>query len=254
MSRFVEQPENVDTFVTVTAAPKKVLRDGPPDEPRDDQGRWTDDGGDSSGKLTDDYSQTTEISGWGTTGLEGFDKKDEKALNKIKKLYADVYGQMIADIPGLKKHLENAEISLTLKNASAAREANKRCGGTCEELEDGGNEIVIATKSNFFKKENAELTTGGGFHNVDNSAAGVLRHEVGHAVYNSLPKSAQNKWIDGYIDPDFGTRDISEYARTNYKELFAEAFAAYTHPDYYEHLPPKIETLLKKQIGKRRDA
>lgn len=67
---------------------------------------------------------------------------------------------------------------------------------------------------------------------VGDSALATLRHEIGHGVHLQHISSADRMaWREIWDQsPMSRKRGISDYATTNEKELFAEAFALYTSP------------------------
>jgi SPP1 gp7 family putative phage head morphogenesis protein len=95
--------------------------------------------------------------------------------------------------------------------------------------------------------------------NVGADLRTTFRHEYGHQVwYNGLTTEQKALWMnktDQYIAsskqklmPASKSKfPVSQYARTNSKELWSESFAAYTHPGYKPgSLPRDIEDLLEK--------
>lgn len=80
----------------------------------------------------------------------------------------------------------------------------------------------------------------------------VVAHEIGHAFEGHFFGAAQ---IARTLSPtklydskprDYWEKGVSRYAASNYHELIAESFAAYTHPNYGHGgrtLPPEIEKL-----------
>lgn len=92
----------------------------------------------------------------------------------------------------------------------------------------------------------------GGTWNVENSVAGLWRHEMGHLVQTRVGKK---DWISVMQElSDRELMSVSKYARTDPDEYFAECFTAYTHPDYKKRkvgelkLPSKVEAYLKKIV------
>lgn len=81
----------------------------------------------------------------------------------------------------------------------------------------------------------------------DGYVASQTRHEVAHAIeyQNNLFKDGEWFAILQQIDPK---RDISEYASTNPREAFAEAFAMYTSPLYgaeIKRMPKVVEDFIE---------
>jgi hypothetical protein len=78
--------------------------------------------------------------------------------------------------------------------------------------------------------------------NGGESVQTVFRHEVGHALQTKLIQNAiQSGKIRNMMEfeniassrkASYWSKKVSEYATVNSKELFAESFAAFTHPSY----------------------
>ena len=94
----------------------------------------------------------------------------------------------------------------------------------------------------------------------------TFRHELGHHIHlGTLDKKAFKEWDDIWNTMKARSKSrwssegihqtISEYAASNEKELFAESFAMYTHPQYGKagpRLPTLVEDFMKKHLGTRR--
>jgi len=102
---------------------------------------------------------------------------------------------------------------------------------------------------------------------TDYSLSGTLRHEYGHHVHSLLTTELDNAWHDAHkawgkgglgvdameavaMEANGDAGGISVYARTNYKEAFAETFALVSHPDFdYNAVPaearPLVDTMLR---------
>jgi DNA topoisomerase I len=96
---------------------------------------------------------------------------------------------------------------------------------------------------------NGPLTLGE--HNVGKDFRTVFSHEIGHLVMGPFEMAIGEKFritFDAYPDKFWQSR-VSEYAGTDDHELFGEAFAAWTHPDYGKDgqvLPAVLEALFTK--------
>jgi hypothetical protein len=108
------------------------------------------------------------------------------------------------------------------------------------------NRIVISDKT---RKVSADLKIGK--WSVDESVAGSLRHEYGHAVLDNVDNEVLEEWIKVVRKQSKKARlSVSEYGATDGHELFSEAFSAFTHPEYVKGtLPSEIENFLIKHIG-----
>lgn len=94
-------------------------------------------------------------------------------------------------------------------------------------------------------------------HNVSVGTRGTWTHEVGHKFwYEQMTVSERNefsrvaaKYVTGGRAGSY--HPISTYAGTNDKEVWAEAFCAYLHPDYTRRLlPADIEAQMDKFVGR----
>lgn len=102
----------------------------------------------------------------------------------------------------------------------------------------------------------------------EQSYRGTFRHEMGHAVQKPLNAqstagvlpAAEMEWAwddifqEGVDHSKFYWKaNVTEYAATNAAELYAESFAAYTHPKYgllgTTRLPAKVEAYLERHLG-----
>ena len=94
-----------------------------------------------------------------------------------------------------------------------------------------------------------------GVYNLSNQGwKSILRHEMGHAFMNAgqahVPSSVMDRQLDkaAQSSGNIGYA-VSVYAATNQHELWAESFAAYTHPQYKQgSLPKAVEDLLRKKL------
>ena len=110
-------------------------------------------------------------------------------------------------------------------------------------FEQGAQTLYIAA-GRAVENIQSELKLGVGEHNVARGFKTVLSHEVGHAVMDSVERAA-GKVIAIIFDShpkEYWESKISKYAGTNSREMFAEAFAAWVHPEYPESkgLPPDM--------------
>jgi hypothetical protein len=88
--------------------------------------------------------------------------------------------------------------------------------------------------------------------------APTIRHELGHHALMSLDPNKATAWFDmlrkhrnalGELGPK-----VSKYASESPAELFAESFAAWSHPGYQPGMLPKlIEDALKKSFPRKRE-
>jgi len=98
----------------------------------------------------------------------------------------------------------------------------------------------------------------GGF-NIQTDAAGVFRHEMGHALRRSAdpvlrsPKGGEGWdkiWERWSKNKKELRQRVSRYATTNTREMFSESFSAYTSPDYRRGLLPKdVEAFMDRLLS-----
>lgn len=106
-------------------------------------------------------------------------------------------------------------------------------------------------------RENPMLNLYGRSHNVAADFNSIFRHEYGHHVQESLLTQAQNKIIEDTFKKVGGIkirRDISLYAETSAKEMFAEVFSAYTSPvhgQYNQTIPKWAQKMMDEVLGTR---
>jgi hypothetical protein len=108
-------------------------------------------------------------------------------------------------------------------------------------FDKGGNRIVLAASAGARKQE-VSATMGGEV--IDSSLEGSLRHEVGHAVYDSMGSINRAEWEGQYRMLDDPGK-ISGVAVQSEEEGFAEAFSYYTAHDYDNDLPENIVSFLQ---------
>jgi SPP1 gp7 family putative phage head morphogenesis protein len=109
--------------------------------------------------------------------------------------------------------------------------------------------LVIGTGRNWF------VHTGKSFRST-------FRHEFGHALQDRVFKLKRGRQWKALFDQKGTTwwkNNVSGYSATNYREAFAESFAAYTHPHYGAQfrLPKEVEKFMDdilRKPGRRRKA
>lgn len=90
--------------------------------------------------------------------------------------------------------------------------------------------------------------------NIGNDIHHVTLHEFGHRFYfNVLSTSRRAQWerLSDGMSQSQKTAGVSRYGASNHRELYAEAFSAYTHREYGKdgkRLPKQIEDFLKKDL------
>ena len=98
--------------------------------------------------------------------------------------------------------------------------------------------------------------------NVIRNSIGIFEHELGHSIHLTdkkinaaweflLKKAGDNDTVSSGMSKL--AKDVSKYAGTNERELFAESFAVFVNPNYTAskvRLPSAIEKFMEKHIGK----
>jgi hypothetical protein len=121
-------------------------------------------------------------------------------------------------------------------------------GGMADYEQDEARLYIGATRA--LETPTGPLTLGAG--NVGTDFQTVLRHELGgHLVMQAFEIAVGQKFRITYDERPaaFWAKRVSQYAATDDHELFAEAFAAWTHPDYGRDgatLPTILEALFTK--------
>jgi len=128
----------------------------------------------------------------------------------------------------------------------------------CFQVREG--RIQIATSISLYdgeiKPSHTEKISFGKYHPVQGAGA-TMRHEIGHAMLNSIPPSASSKWnkLMGKIGITEIGRSISVYGKTNSEEAFAESFSAYTSRAYKtskQKLPKEVDSYFKELVGEEK--
>jgi len=118
-----------------------------------------------------------------------------------------------------------------------------------------GNKQSAIQVTDRLGKSTSNLKTGEWM--VDRSTTGVVRHEIGHAVNDTLPLNQRMEW--NAISSEFrGSSDVkrlvSQYGGQDSSELFAESFSFFTHRNYGKpntpRLPESIENYMARVTGK----
>ena len=186
---------------------------------------------------------------------------DSAASLKYAGTIAKVSAELQERFPGIKAalHPESGNGALRyieLKDGRVLKDVTAVAGKSAIGLyEQEYDRISFASGST--SKEEGALRTGKSVYTVDNSQSGTFRHELGHAYYSRMPSEDRNNWarMAGPQRPEAEVKErvsrIGQYAMTNSKESFAEAFCAYTHQSYSAgKLPGEIESFLSKSLGK----
>ena len=88
---------------------------------------------------------------------------------------------------------------------------------------------------------------------VDPTFEGIIRHEVGHAVYYNrvgFSEFPHTKPTWGKLFNTYKSKSVSTYASTNENEFFAESFSIFTHKKYDKNkdLPKLIHDFLEEVL------
>jgi HK97 family phage portal protein len=192
-------------------------------------------------------------------GASGFTSESDRARADAFMKDADQQiGDMRQRFPGLK-NLEVGTVQLHNQDSVPALDGAKTRGvaGTYREgtsREDWGSGRIDMALSEQYSREASAVTVGS--YRSTSGASGTFAHELGHRVEDKLPKSAQREWV-GMWRQYQGTgmaRQVSVYGTTNPGELFAESFAAFTHPSYGGQLPAPIDRFMRTHIAKKKSS
>lgn len=172
----------------------------------------------------------------------GFDR----ALTDIKTRFP-VFAESLS--PGML-HTDRSFLKLTKINLVPGRKAKNISGGdTFATYNYVNQEIEIAAG---IPRGIGKLSKSrSDWHAAADKAENILHHELGHAFQRGYDDVAREKGYIHSVKAYYGVNDkraISMYARTSYKENFAESFAAYAHPDY-ANSKIKIHPELERAFG-----
>jgi hypothetical protein len=118
-----------------------------------------------------------------------------------------------------------------------------------------GGRIEIAITEGDLTAKGLDTIRRGGYQ-VGSEGMSIYRHEVGHHIHKVILEDSRwfRLWDDIYFNEgDDFWRGISQYAATNSKEGFAEAFTMYAHPQYKRGwLPLKVERYFDDLFGMKK--
>ena len=187
---------------------------------------------------------------YGSVDLTSFRSAED--MQKAVGAIADEYGRIKElGFSGLNKSLEERPVrymgfenAATFKKGPAAEEA-KMASGYYNKAFD---RIDLAYGKS--KQWDKRGPVGIGGANVDFSAKGIYRHELGHHVYKTMHGPGRRELITTLRDEVVKNPKnvVSKYAKTSPEEAFSEAFSAFTHPNYATErrkLPSNVETKMK---------
>ena len=251
-----------------------------PRQLRDEHGRWTDEGGGSSGKKGVDTDGTKPpVKVWGnvlfidSAGKKVPPTKDRQvSLERVTVAHKGMEDQFAEDTFA-KEEPVTLQVCDVIPSASDASGRSRRHMGMYLRRETPKKKSALFIAGALGEEEEhpriAKDIPGGAF-NVGKDLATVYRHEYAHHLYHSnnmwraAPRweklmrdegyfhQAQIDNPDAYRGSDRIRREVSVYVGTNHFEAFAETFAAYTHPGYKAgSLPPKIEAFYRENFPKR---
>lgn len=153
----------------------------------------------------------------------------------------------------LKGGIRNQGITVTLVKGKVLEAKESGGSRAFARYNKGTNTITIA--SGLRLKARSSKPTIGQF-NVGTDFETVLSHEIGHSISGKILIAAG---VDSLTDvfhskpKAYWEKNVSGYGSKNPVELFAEAFAAYTHPGYGKSkgIAPELVDIFEKAGIKR---
>lgn len=132
---------------------------------------------------------------------------------------------------------------------------SEHCGKNYLGLHDAGKKTISLASRRLNGHKALQVGQGKFKISRDGDVRSTLRHEYGHALHHALWKdsAAHKEWRMLYLarSKDAWSQAVSRYGATNSKELFAESFAAWSHPEYGKGgavLPKEIANYLNKWL------
>lgn len=174
-----------------------------------------------------------------TKGNVGKDRVDKARAETMR---------MEKEFPGLAPMFdEYTGATVTLHSGKSVEGRNKAAMGSFDFGSTHGDMDVAA---------DAPDSTGRvrlGEFKVSTGMQDTMRHEMGHWAHSRLQKFGltSKDWIETRDATD--AAKVSKYAATKSKELFAEAFSAYTNANYGKtsaRLPAKLEQFMSRLTGR----
>ena len=257
-----------------------------PNEPRDEDGKWTDEGAGSGATVPKEGEVASIDAGAGMpgpgsspdptlkpkwipsvdrnelrikfhrlgAGLTILDKREKISLKKV-----DAVGQemtrVINEFPGLR----DPDVSPVPTKLTMVAKGRLRLdgGGVAGDYDKRTGEIRLDSGQRLSAGRAPKI----GAWTTDSSLEGNIRHEMGHAIaskYTSFGRRVEDKRftlrdvLGRFHRMDEKVRgSVSRYARTDAEEAFCEAFSAYTSPNYQRgSMRVEIESLFDKALRK----
>ena len=186
----------------------------------------------------------TEKIGIANIVLNGEWKKKQMGIDRINDIGEELT-RMMNERPKLAefvtKQIKGSDFKITLMLDPTKTIPNHR--RTAAYWAPKSKTIRVAVKNDV----TGNVRVGSDVWSVDESVTGAVRHEFGHAVYDSLTKQQQEEW--GKIESYSISKQISRYATTRTIEAFAEAFSVWTSKQYGKNgvkLPEIIERFFEE--------
>ena len=175
--------------------------------------------------------------------LANYGQLPAKKVVEVARAIHATHSDLITRFPGIKKLAPYHRVKMVagaLKNGEAAGMHT-----TASHYESAHTSIPVNLPT-----IEMPLKAGGWTVTTKHSVPSVYRHELGHYIMNMLMHHARShtdlpNFLFAKADKDKIKKNLSQYALTNKEEHFAEALAAYTHPDYGKN-STKIDQNLEK--------
>lgn len=154
----------------------------------------------------------------------------------------------LASVPLIQRVLTSARLQyVEVEPGNHIVDGGQRASAIANFLPERATLFVAAGLAYAHRKDTLQL--GEGAHNVGLGFRTVLAHEVAHMIQTDVEETTARVMAQIFDEHprEFWQEAISEYAGHDSQECFAEAFAAYVHPQYEpeEHaIPKEISSML----------
>ena len=178
--------------------------------------------------------------------MEDADKLKKTDIEKVIVEFDKAVSQITERIPAINGKFN--EVYLEVKKGKVfSSSAGHNCMGTYNE---STKELRMASSLKVGGSAKPKFKAWG----VGNDMQSVSRHEYGHHFHRAMMNMEGRIRFNKLVKEELKLLEkaakpvVSQYAKTNVAEMFAESFSAYTHPNYSGGLPAAMEKFFS-EIG-----